>query len=108
VVVALLNFQHGLLWWKSAGMQSLREGVICMGTRILPIYKGHFVDARLRQFHLFKVGELPSIIPFESEKGREWLAELREHGFSTEPVPVDSPEGQKRLEEFKKLNVHGS
>ena len=79
-----------------------------MEPNILPISKGHFVDARLKQFHLFKVGELPSIIPFDSPKGKRWLAEMREKGLSTEPVPVNSLEGQKRLEEFKKLNVHGS
>ncbi len=79
-----------------------------MGPNILPIYKGHFVDARLRQFHLWKVGELPSIIPFDSPEGSQWLVEMREQGLSTESVPIESPEGQKRLDEFKKLNVHGS
>jgi len=79
-----------------------------MAPNILPIYKGHFVDERLRQFHIFKVGELPSIIPFDSSKGQQWLAEMRKKGLSTEPVPVESPEGQIRLEEFKKLKVHGS
>lgn len=79
-----------------------------MAPNILPIYKGYFVDARLRQFHIFKVEELPSIIPFDSPKGQQWLAEMRKKGLSTEPVPVESPEGQIRLEEFKKLKVHGS
>jgi hypothetical protein len=78
-----------------------------VGPNILPIYKGHFVDARLRQFHLWKVGELPSIIPFESQKGKKWLAEMRQQGLSLESVPVESPEGQKRLEQFRKLNVLG-
>ena len=79
-----------------------------MGPNILPIYKGHFVDARLRQFHLWKMGELPSIIPFHSPKGQKWLAEMQQKGLSIESVPVDSPEGQKRLEQFRKLNVLGS
>ncbi len=79
-----------------------------MGNNILPIYKSHFVDARLRQFHLFKWGELPSIVPFDSKKGQKWLKEIRQKGLSIEAVPYDSPEGQKRLEEHKKLNVLGS
>jgi len=54
------------------------------------------------------MGELPSIIPFDSSKGQQWLTEMRKKGLSTEPVPVESPEGQIRLEEFKKLKVHGS
>lgn len=79
-----------------------------MAANILPIYKGHFVDARLKQFHLWRMGEEPSIIPFDSSTGEKWLAEMQQKGLSTESVPVDSPEGLKRLEEFKKLNVHGS
>lgn len=79
-----------------------------MGNNILPIYKGHFVDARLRQFHIFKMGERPSIIPFNSEEGQKWLEEMQQKGLSIESVPYDSPEGQKRLEEHEKLNVLGS
>ena len=79
-----------------------------MGPNILPIYKGHFVDERQKQFHIFKMGKLPSIIPFDSAKGQKWLAEMRQKGLSTSSVAVESPEGQKRLEEFKKLNVLGS
>ena len=79
-----------------------------MGPNILPIYKGHFVDARLRQFHVWKMGALPSIIPFESPKGKKWLAEMQQHGLSIESVPVESPEGQQRLEQFRKLKVLGS
>jgi glutathione S-transferase len=51
------------------------------------------------------MGKLPSIIPFDSLKGRKWLAEMRQKGLSIESVPVESPEGQKRLEQFRKLNV---
>ena len=79
-----------------------------MAPNILPIYKGHFVDARLRQFHLWKMGELPSVIPFASPKGQQWLAEMRQKGLSIKSVPVESPEGQKRLEQFRKLKVLGS
>jgi len=79
-----------------------------MGTNILPIYKCHFVDARLRQFHIFRMEELPSIIPFDSPKGKKWLAEMEQEGLSTKSVPIDSPEGQERLKEFEKLNVHGT
>jgi hypothetical protein len=75
---------------------------------ILPIYKGHVVNAKLRQFHLFKVGKQPSIIPFASKRGEQWLKEMWQKGLSMEPVPVDNPEGQKRLEQFRKLNVLGS
>ncbi len=78
-----------------------------MGPNILPIYKGHFVDVKLQQFHLWKIGQEPSIIPFDSPKGKKWLSEMQKKGLSAEPVSIDTPEGQKRLEAFKKLNVHG-
>ena len=74
-----------------------------MGPNILAIYKGHFVDERLRQFHRWVPGEEPSIIPFASPKGAQWLAEMKKQGLSTSSVPVESPEGQKRLKEWKEL-----
>jgi hypothetical protein len=70
---------------------------------MLAIYKGHFVDTRLRQFHFFPIGELPSIIPFDSPTGQQWLKEMYEQGLSTASVPEDSEEGLKRAKQWHEM-----
>jgi len=70
---------------------------------VLPIYKGHFVDIRLKQFHFFPVGKMCSIIPFDSPQGQQWLKEMREQELSMVSVPIDSKEGQKRMHEWQEM-----
>ncbi|MGP8057894.1 MAG: hypothetical protein ACLP9K_09875 [Nitrososphaerales archaeon] len=43
----------------------------------LPEFKGYTVDRRLREFRRMVFGEMPEFIPFQSEKGREFTAEMR-------------------------------
>ena len=45
--------------------------------RTLPTFRGYTVDRRLREFRKMVFGEMPEFIPFDSEKGRELMAEMR-------------------------------
>jgi hypothetical protein len=70
---------------------------------VLAIYKGHFVDVRLKQFHWFDPKKLPSIIPFDSPTGRQWLKEIQEQNINIASVPADSEEGQKRMKQWEEM-----
>ena len=45
--------------------------------RTLPTFREYTVDRRLREFRKMVFGEMPEFIPFDSEKGRELMAEMR-------------------------------
>lgn len=44
---------------------------------VLPTFHEYTVDRRLREFRKMIFGEMPEFIPFDSEKGRELMAEMR-------------------------------
>jgi hypothetical protein len=43
----------------------------------LPEFKGYTIDRRLREFRRIVFGEMPEFVPFDSEKGKELMAEMR-------------------------------
>jgi hypothetical protein len=46
--------------------------------RRLPVFRGYTVDRRLREFRRIEFGEVPEFVPFDSEKGRKVMAEMRQ------------------------------
>jgi len=44
----------------------------------LPEFKGYTIDRRLREFRRIVLGEMPEFVPFDSEKGKELVAEMRQ------------------------------
>lgn len=49
-----------------------------MTVRELPKFKGYVVDERLREFRKMAYGEMPEFIPFDSERGKMMLEEMKE------------------------------
>jgi len=43
----------------------------------LPEFKGYTVDRRLKEFRRLVFGETPEFVPFDSDKGRELMTEMR-------------------------------
>lgn len=54
-----------------------------MPVRKLPTFNGYTVDNRLREFRKLSYGTRPEFIPFDSQRGRTLLKQLRAHGFTT-------------------------
>ncbi len=70
--------------------------------RILPVYNGYSVDARLRQFRKARVGKMVEFIDFDSGEGQVLYWEMVRRGKSFEPADHETPEGWQYL---KDLNI---
>jgi hypothetical protein len=82
------------------------------GTRCLPVFKGYFVDARLRQFRRVEVPDLTDEngieeyyvgISFDSDKGLDLLAEIdrrAENDHNMELLSYEAHEGYKSYKQW--------
>ena len=54
--------------------------------RVLPVFKGYTVDARLREFRRLRPGTRAVFIPFDSPQGERLLRAMREANVSPKPT----------------------